>query len=131
MKNTIYEPFLIKPNLKELEEIFKQTISGVDEVVHYARQLKVKRTQHILISLGKDGVILLIEDDYVYQAKAPSGQMISTVGPGDSMLAAFVAKFWATHDFAESLRFATAADTAIALSLGIAQKSSLMIYFSK
>ena len=122
MKNTIYEHFLIKSNLKELEEIFKQTISGVDEVVHYSRQFKVKGAQHILISMGKDGAVLVTEDDHVYQAKAPSGQVISTVGSGDSMLAAFVAKFGATHDFAESLRFATAAGTATALPHGIAKK---------
>ena len=117
-----YEPFLIKPNIKELEEVFKQTISGIDEVVHYARQLKVKGAQHILISMGKDGAVLVTEDDHVYQAKAPSGQVISTVGSGDSMLAAFVAKFDGTHDFAESLRFAIAAGTATALSHGIAKK---------
>ena len=117
-----YEPFLILPNLKELEEIFKQTIFGIDEVVHYARQLKVKGAQHILISMGKDGAVLVTEDDHVYQAKAPSGEVISTVGSGDSMLAAFVAKFGATHDFAESLRFATAAGTATAFSHEIAMK---------
>lgn len=117
-----YEPFFIKPNIKELEEIFKQTISGIDEVVHYARQLKVKGAQHILISMGKDGAVLVTEDDHVYQAKAPSGQVISTVGCGDSMLAAFVDKFDGTHDFAENLRFAIAAGTATALSHGIAKK---------
>ena len=123
MKNIIYEPFLIKPNLKESEEIFKQTISGIDEVVNCARQLEVKGAQHILISMGRDGAILVTEDGQVYQAKPPSGKVISTVGLGDYMLAAFVAKFGATHDFAESLRFATAAGTATALSHGIAEKS--------
>ena len=76
MKNIIYEPFLIKPNLKELEEIFKRTISGIDEVVNCARQLEVKGAQHILISMGRDGAILVTEDGQVYQAKPPSGKVI-------------------------------------------------------
>lgn len=85
-----YKPFLIKPNLDELSEIFNSKIQGQDQIIDYAKKLQNKGAQNILVSMGKDGAILLDQSNNIYSLKAPSGKLVNSVGAGDSMVAGFI-----------------------------------------
>lgn len=114
-----FKPFLIKPNKYELEELFDVKISNESEIIKYAKILHTKGAQNVLISLGGDGAIL-ITDKEVYRARIPNGNVINTVGSGDSMVAGFVSEYFKTKSSELALKVATACGTATAYSVGLA-----------
>lgn len=87
-----YHPFLIKPNLQELEELFGQPLKSDEEVLRAADELRREGAQNVLVSMGGGGALLAAEDA-VYRAQAPQGKVIGTVGAGDSMVAGFLSEF--------------------------------------
>ncbi|VAW99065.1 1-phosphofructokinase [hydrothermal vent metagenome] len=101
------KPFLIKPNRHELETLLGRTLDSLEKVVDEARQLQRRNIDYVCVSLDREGA-LLIGPDNSYHASAPDVVVRSSVGAGDSMVAALVAAF--AHEL-------TAAD---ALRLGIA-----------
>lgn len=115
-----YQPFLIKPNIHELAEIFNVEINTAEEVIHYGKELQKQGARNVIISLGGDGAILLSEDGQVYQSSVPQGRVINSVGAGDSMVAGFVARYIESKNYPESLRQGAACGSATAFSVGIA-----------
>lgn len=116
-----YQPFLIKPNIHELAEIFNVEIQSHQEVIHYARELQQRGGRNVIISLGGDGAFLLTEHGEVYQSSVPKGQVINSVGAGDSMVAGFTAEYIESQDYIASLRQGAACGSGTAFSIGIAQ----------
>ena len=55
--------------------------------------------QNVLVSLGDDGAILITKEGETYFSDAPKGQVINTVGAGDSMVAGFLAGYYKTKDY--------------------------------
>ena len=74
----------------------------------------------MLVSLGKDGALLLDENEKVYKTATVEGKPINTVGSGDSMVAGFIAGYLNTQNYAYALRLGTACGNATALSKGLA-----------
>lgn len=79
--------FLTKPNRKELSGYFGKDIKSVYDIITYAKQLVEDGSENVIVSLGKDGSALVNKDE-AYIGNAPSGQLISSVGSGDAMVAA-------------------------------------------
>ncbi len=128
LKSLKYSPFLIKPNILELEEIFNTKISSKDGIVVCARKLIEQGAQNVVVSLGKDGA-LFVNKDLVYCAKAPIGKVINTVGSGDSLVAGFIAKYLETGNYKDSFRFSIACGSATAFSEQIAKSELIhMLY---
>ena len=88
-----YHPFLIKPNHRELEELFNVKIENQEDLIFYARKLQEQGAINVLVSLGKDGAILVSEDDHVYYCAGAKGKLLNSVGSGDSMVAGFIAGY--------------------------------------
>jgi 1-phosphofructokinase len=124
-----YEPFMVKPNLKELEDIFGAKIETDEGIIAYGKKLQQGKTggaQNVLISMGKDGAVLLCSDGRVLKTKAPKGKVISTVGSGDSMVAGFAAGMQLYGDYEKAFRLALAAGSACAFSRGMPEKGKIM-----
>ena len=117
-----YQPFMIKPNQQELEELFGVSIQTQDEIVHYALQLQKTGARNVLVSCGGDGAFLVSETGQVFTSNIPKGTLVNSVGAGDSMLAGFMAKFIETNDFRKSLKQGAASGSATAFSVGIATR---------
>lgn len=117
-----YKPFVVKPNEFELGEMFGITLNGLEEILVYARKLQERGAQNVLVSRGAKGAILLTENDEVLEVNVAEGKIVSTVAAGDSMLAMFVAKYNKTKDYAEALKYASAAGGATSFSVGIGSK---------
>lgn len=117
-----HQPFLIKPNAQELSEIFDVKVESLDDVINYASKLQEQGAQNVIVSLGGDGAVLLTETNEVYQSSVPEGEVINSVGAGDSMVAGFMAKYIESQDYGESLKQGAACGSATAFSVGIAQK---------
>ncbi len=110
-----FNPFLIKPNKAELEELFNVKITTFTEIIKYAKTLQNKGAINVLVSLGKDGAILVTKQN-AYYAKAPIGIVKNTVGAGDSMVAGFMAEYLKSKSFEKALKHATACGSATAFS---------------
>ena len=121
--NTLkYNPFLIKPNIHELEEIFDTKIDCIDSTIFYATKLKEMGAENVLISMGKDGALLIDSKGKIYLSNAPYGDVVNTVGSGDSMVAGFISGYLKTKDYKEALKLGASCGSATAFSSGIGEK---------
>ena len=124
--NTLeYEPFLIKPNKDELEDIFYRDIFSKDEVVFYGKELQNRGAKNVLVSLGEHGAVLVAENGEVYEMEAPQGEVLNSVGAGDSMVAGFLAGYLESNNFNKALRLGICAGSATAFSYGLATKTEI------
>ena len=125
-----HNPFLIKPNKKELEEIFQKEIKTNEEIVIYARKLQEMGAQNVLISMDKDGAILITEEGKMLYAEAPKGKVVNSVGSGDSMVAGFITGYINSNDYNKALRMGIAAGSASAFSKDLATKEEILYQLS-
>ena len=65
---------------------------------------------------------MLVNKDFVLEASVPKGQLINSIGAGDSMVAGFTAGFVKGLSPEDSFRLAVASGSATAYSYGLAEK---------
>ena len=118
-------PYLIKPNKAELEEIQNTRLDSIQKITSAARELQNRGARNVLVSLGSDGALLAADDGYAYFCRIPEGQLIDSTGAGDSMVAGFVAKDLTGASKAECLQFAVACGSASAYSYGLLERKDL------
>ncbi|GAM15877.1 1-phosphofructokinase [Mesobacillus selenatarsenatis] len=113
-----YRPFLIKPNHHELGQLFNKQITNADEAIFYGKKLVESGAKNVIVSLAEKGAVYINEDD-AYRAAVPQGEVKSSVGAGDSMVAGFVAQYLKTGDRKEAFRYSVASGSATAFSIGL------------
>ena len=116
-----FHPFLIKPNIDELRDIFGEAITAEDG----ASMLQAAGARNVIVSMGKDGALLMAEDGRLYRAGVCSGKMLNSVGAGDSMVAGFVAGYMEKNDYQYALDLGSAAGSATAFSPGLAKRQQI------
>lgn len=121
-----YKPFLIKPNNFELEQIFGVKLDSRGDIVKYAIKLKEMGAINVLVSMGADGAILVDEFGKCYDLSAPDGNVINTVGAGDSMVAGFLAGLYEKKDYEYAFRLSVAAGSASTFSEDLGTKDEIM-----
>ena len=124
--NTVleYHPLFIKPNKDELEEMFDVTIKSDQDVVKYGREIVKNGSQSVIISLGGDGAIYVDETRSI-KAQNPKGEVVNTVGSGDSTVAGMVAGLESGLSLEEAFRQAVASGTATAFNDDLALKEDI------
>lgn len=125
-----YKPFLIKPNNIELGDMFDVTINGDDDIVYYARKLQAKGARNVLVSMAKDGAILVDENDIIHKIGVAEGKLVNSVGAGDSMVAGFIAGYNQKKDYDYALKLGTACGGATAFHLGLATNKEIYEVFN-
>ncbi len=130
-KSLCFKPWLIKPNKQEMEQFFDCRIESTDRALLYAKRFLEYGPKNILLSLGKEGAILVDSRENAYKVTAPSGKVVNTVGAGDSMVAGFLAGCCSYENIEDRLRLAAAAGSATAFSGDLAKKETIMDLFDK
>lgn len=120
-----YHPFLIKPNDQELSEIFKVPIRKRKDVIPYAMALQRLGARNVLVSMGRQGAVLLDEDGHIHMLPAPKGKVVNAVGAGDSMVAGFLAGWEQEHNFYHAFKMGLAAGGASAFSEELATREEI------
>ena len=120
-----YSPFLIKPNNLELGEMFDTVLTSEEEIVYYAKKLQERGARNVLVSMAKDGALLLDEEGNVSRIGVAKGTVVNSVGAGDSMVAGFLAGYLKTGDYAYALKLGTACGGATAFHSGLATKEQI------
>lgn len=110
--------FLTKPNNHELEEFFNRKLNNIEEIIQAGKDLQALGSKNVLISLGKDGSILITEKE-VYIGNAPQGKLISSVGAGDSMVAGVVYGIAKGMTLKDSYKYGIASGSSTAFSEGL------------
>ena len=136
LKNVLEEkPFLVKPNIHELEEFFNVNFTGKEQVLPYAKELQEMGAKNVLVSMAGDGALFLSKEGDAYIADAPRGTLVNAVGAGDSMVAGFLAG-WLKKEtigneqdkkerYVHAFRMSVAAGSASAFSEYLATKEEI------
>lgn len=114
-------PFLIKPNMEELGELFQTTIKDKEHAAECAFQLTAKGVANVIVSMGADGA-LLVDREAAYFAEAPTGKMVNTVGAGDSLVSGFIGALSKGSSKTEAFRYGIASGSATAFSDDLCRK---------
>ena len=121
-----YHPFLIKPNNHELGQMFGVRLESEEEIVAYAEKLQERGAHNVLVSMAKDGAILVTEDGQVLRQGVAKGTVKNSVGAGDSMVAGFIAGYLEKADYGYALKLGTASGGATAFTEGIGTRDEIM-----
>ena len=121
-----YHPFLIKPNNHELGEMFQTTLTTEEEIIAHAKKLQERGARNVLVSMAKDGAILVTEDGEIYKKQPHNGTVVNSVGAGDSMVAGFLAGYLNTGSYERALELGTAAGSATAFQSWLASREDIV-----
>ncbi|QYA40522.1 1-phosphofructokinase [Macrococcoides caseolyticum] len=119
-----YNPVFIKPNIVELEEMFNTTLTTDDAIYEAAKRLLDKGAQMVFVSMGGDGAMLVTEERCL-KAMVPKGQVVNTVGSGDSTVAGMVAGLTNGLSLTSAFRQAIACGTATAFTEDLATNEEI------
>ena len=109
--------YMVKPNLRELENIAGDTLSTKYDILKASYALLNKGVKMVMVSLGSEGAILT-DGIKSFYCKSANVAVNSTVGAGDSMLASACVQIEKGADMEERLRCSGAAGTAAITTSG-------------
>ncbi|AOT71563.1 1-phosphofructokinase [Geosporobacter ferrireducens] len=104
-------PYMIKPNIYELEMLFDRKIETMKEIVEAAQSLLEYGIKIIAVSMGEQGSVFVTQDKTLV-AEAIKTDVKSTVGAGDSVVGALAYAISKKMDLEEGIELAIAAATA-------------------
>jgi 1-phosphofructokinase len=85
-------PHLVKPNAEELAEVTGRSLSTLGDVADAAQMLLARGVRTVLVSLGRDGALLVDADlPQPLHGTAAVRRVVNTVGAGDAFLAGWIA----------------------------------------
>ena len=121
-----YHPFLIKPNIYEMCEIFGLTaVPDIEGIFACARSLQDMGARNVIVSMGSAGAAMVTETKKSMYVRAARGQLVNSVGAGDSMVAGFIHEYIKSNHHFSALNFATAAGSACAFTKNLATKEQI------
>jgi 1-phosphofructokinase family hexose kinase len=112
-------PTLVKPNRAEAERFLGRPLRDQAAVLAGAREILRRGASIVVITLAAEGAVCA-RGDRAWRATPPAIERRSTVGSGDSFVAALAIALARGEDLVEGLRRGTAAGTATAASPGTA-----------
>lgn len=125
MKSLAFHPFLIKPNNKELGEIYGVELKTREDVIPYAMKLQELGARNVLISLAGQGAVLVSENKEIYKSPAPKGVLVNSIGAGDSMVAGFISGYLESGKYHDAFIKGLCTGSASAFSIELAKKEEV------
>ncbi|MDD5748680.1 MAG: 1-phosphofructokinase family hexose kinase [Actinomycetota bacterium] len=112
------QPYLVKPNLSELEEVAGKKLCGEDEIISFSRHLIETGTGIVVVSLGSEGAIMVTQNE-VLRGIVPRIDA-NTVGAGDSMVAGLLIGIMNSEPLSEIFKKGLSVGVATVLNRGSA-----------
>ena len=111
-------PYLIKPNQHELSGLLKRTLQTPQELAQAARDLMEEYgIEKTVVSMGGEGALYVEREQTIY-AEGLKVSVGSTVGAGDSVVAALAVAEETGRDLEETVRLSTATGAANVMCSG-------------
>ena len=104
-------PWMIKPNLLELEHLTGKRVSRPEEAASVARGLLSPRTEAVVVTMGSEGCVCVSERQCFHVA-APEVPFVSSVGSGDALLGALLWALVQGWDWRAAVRYGVGAGAA-------------------
>lgn len=111
------KPYLVKPNLPELEGIMKRELKTLRAIRDAALHLFRQGAKHVIVSMGKYGAVFTDGQD-TYFSPPLQVDVRSTVGAGDAMVGGVLMGLDRGETFRDSLRYGVAAGAASVMTEG-------------
>ena len=111
------QPYMIKPNLYELEKAVGKTLTTHGEIVRAARGFIERGVRIVGVSMGSRGA-MIIDENEAYYAHPIAVEVKGTAGAGDSMVAGFCLALKEGAGLEDMLRYGVAAATASVMREG-------------
>lgn len=111
------KPFLIKPNLHELEETLHTELRTLRAIRDAALIFVKKGVQHVVVSMGGMGALYVSQEQTLF-APALRVEAKSTVGAGDAMVGGLLKGLEVEGDMAGAFRYGVAAGAASVMTEG-------------
>lgn len=110
-------PYAIKPNIHELETLIGTPLASDEAIAMAGRQLVQGGIANVIVSMGGNGSIL-VNSEQAIRVKPFPIEPKSTVGAGDSMVAAMVYCYLHNKSLIETAKWTSAAGTVTASKQG-------------
>lgn len=110
-------PFLLKPNLAELEQALGAQLRTLRAIRDAALIFLRKGASHVVVSMGAMGAMYVSETRTLY-APALRVEARSTVGAGDAMVGGMLLGLQKSGDMAQAFRYGIAASAASVMTEG-------------
>ncbi|HIV81905.1 MAG TPA: 1-phosphofructokinase [Candidatus Salinicoccus merdavium] len=123
-----FKPYLVKPNLFELEQITGKSLKSSEDIRNAADSLLESGAQNVLITLGGDGA-MFVNADYALKLTPPEGELVNSVGAGDSTVAGFISQHG--KGIPEQVKHAVAAGSATAYNSDLATRQDIIELLDK
>ena len=81
-------PFMLKPNKEEMEDLIGKRCESEEDLIRQARSLLKKYVQLVVVSRGKDRVMVM-EEKRLLMVSPPEINPLNTVGAGDALVGGF------------------------------------------
>lgn len=107
-------PYLIKPNIDEMEYLLGKKIENIDEIIECAKKIIDNGVSNVMVTLGDKGG-LLINKTSIYNGSIPKIKVENTVGSGDSSIAGFIYGMSKKMNYEEIFKYALACGTSNAM----------------
>jgi 1-phosphofructokinase len=104
-------PYLIKPNIHELEKLYNKKLDNIESILEVSIELFKYGIKKIVVSLGEAGAIF-IETNKVLLAEGLKVEVGSTVGAGDSMVAALAYSIEQSYNLEDTVILSVATSAA-------------------
>jgi len=112
-------PYLVKPNAFEAGQLSGLPVNSQAELVSAARLILQLGPENVVVSLGKDGA-LLVEQDRASSVNSPKIEERNPIGAGDAMVAGLVYGLVSGDTTSEALRWGIACGAVAASQSGTA-----------
>ena len=111
------KPFLVKPNHHELAAALGREMHTLEDVRCGAEALRDAGAQNVLVSLGKDGALLVSGEGTFFAPEVPV-EVHSTVGAGDALVGGLLFGLTEYGTMLDAFRCGVAAGTASVMTEG-------------
>lgn len=128
------EPYLIKPNIAEICELLELPILKhyvLKEIISMVQKIGLLGAKNILLSMGKDGSYYFEQTGKIYQVGIAKGELVNSVGAGDSMLAGIAFGLTKKLDLKTTLAYGAASGAATAFTKWLAEKENIEKFVSQ
>ncbi|HME09144.1 MAG TPA: 1-phosphofructokinase family hexose kinase [Bryobacteraceae bacterium] len=112
------KPTVVSPNQQEAERLLNRALITRAHFREAVTRIRELGAESVLLSLGSRGVVAVNENQMV-EAVPPRIDVLSPIGAGDTLAAAFLWAFSRKKDFPDAVRWGVAAGTASAALPGM------------
>lgn len=124
------QPELIKPNDEEIATLLEMTNPHDEEIIKGAEKIQQAGVKQVAVTLGKYGSLFLTNNN-LYQVSPLTGEVVNTVGAGDSYVAGLIYGLSQNLEVETMLKYASACASASAFSQGLATKAGIEKYYQE